>query len=715
MADATQPFRIHDWVVHPRLNRVSDGGQTVQLEPRVMQVLVCLAERRGDVVSRAELLDAVWADVVVGEESLTGAVSALRRFLGDDAQSPRYIETIRKGGYRLVAPVLPVVEGTAAADLAIHSGAVPARRTVVARIAIAIGVLVVAAAVAWLLRDARGSREMQPVSDLSSLQAVPFTSYPGTERMPAVSPDGTRIAFSWSGSEDEDTDATIEIDIYVKQANTEVPLRLTEQPGVELNPAWSPDGTEISYFHADDDGAGIYVIPSIGGEPRRLITAPGLKGPHSWSPDGTSIAYAEAQGLFVRELTTGQRRRLTVPPVSCCGDKAPVFSPDGRAVAFIRIDAAYREDLYVMGIKGGEPRRLTRGLLRLQGFDWARDGQSLVCSSGRSGRYSLWRVDGEDGSLAPVPTRGDWAVFPSIARRSDRMVYMDLDLNANIWRMRRLDPPGSGVSSEPLITSTRVDLEAAYSPDSQLIAFTSNRSGSMELWVCRADGSGPLQLTSFGGIFVGGPCWSPDGARIAVTAVPGASSVVYMVAADGGGRPLPLTGGDHNDSPVAWSRDGGWLYIASDRSGGWQLYRMRPEDPKGSVEQVTSDGGIAGIESPDGRFLYVARPERAGLWRLPLDVDPPVPEPLKVVEDLPVPGLQSQWDLCNDGIVVTTYVAGGSRFDIYRFASESVENLVASAPEVSSLSLSVSPDCRSILFAHTESGSADLMLVEGFR
>jgi Tol biopolymer transport system component len=583
------------------------------------------------------------------------------------------------------------------------------------RVVAVIALLSIVAVLAWVTRGLRAPREADQAGGLLPLQATPFTSYPGFERMPAVSPDGTRIAFAWTGSEEWDAESSYEIDIYVKQQNAEVPLRLTDHPSAELNPAWSPDGASISYYNVDDEGAAIYVVPSVGGEPRRLIAAPGLKGKHSWSPDGSKIVYAEAKGLFVRELVTGSDTRLTVPPVSCCGDKEPVFSPSGDRVAFVRIDGAQLEDLFVVVADGGEVRRISRGLLRLQGFDWTRDGGSLVVSSVRNGSYALWQVDVDDGSLVPVPTRGDWAVFPSIARQADRMVYTDVQLEANIWRTEFSDAADSASVSRALISSTRADVEAAYSYDGSRIAFTSGRSGSMELWVSSADGSGPLQLTSFGGVTVNGPCWSPDGSTIAFTAVPSATSVAHLVAADGGGRPRPITDGEHNDHPVAWSRDGEWLYFASDRDGGWQLYRMRPEAPDDPPEQMTVDGGMAGQESPDGSYLYVSRPERAGLWRLTLGPDRAVDEPLKVVEDAPVPGLHYHWDICRDGIVLARHGVNRSSFDIYRFESGRLETFMPEAPEISSIGVSVSPDCGSILFGHVESGSADLMLVEGFR
>lgn len=715
MVDSRQPFQIRDWEVQPQLNRLTNGQQTVQLEPRVMHVLVCLAERQGEVVSRDELLEAVWPDVVVGDESLTGAVSELRRVFGDDARSPRYIETIRKVGYRLAAPARRVD----AADVGVESsdlGAVRSRSRVGAWLAVT-GLLLVAVVVAgaWQLWRDRDRRAEHNISGLIPLEARPFTSYPGMERMPAISPDGTRVAFAWSGREGDDPGSSREIDIYVKQANTEVPLKLTDHPGVELNPAWSPEGTEISYLHIDADGSAIYVVPSIGGRPRRLITAPGLKGQHSWSPDGRFIAYAEAQGLFVHDLETGARRRLTVPPVSCCGDMAPVYSPDGRHLAFIRMDTSRLQDLYLVAVGGGDVQRMTRGMLRIEGFDWTRDGASLVCSSVRNGSYQLWRIEMKDGTVEPVATRGAWAIHPSIARQRDRMVYMDVELEANIWQVQREGEAAEGVLARPLVTSTRADVDAAYSPDGTRIAFTSHRSGSLELWTCNSDGSDPLRVTSFGGITVVGPCWSPDAARIAFTAVPGETSDVYVVSADAGGNPRRLTRGDHNDHAVGWTSDGSELYVASDRTGEWQLFRMDPDDSEVGLDQVTHDGAIVGIESPDGSALFVARPDQAGLWRLPLEDHEPVGDAVRIVDDAPIPGLQHHWDVCVDGVVFARYGQQRSRFDMYSFETGDVQPLVGDAPEISSVSISVSPDCRSILFGHVESGTADLMMVDGFR
>jgi DNA-binding winged helix-turn-helix (wHTH) protein/TolB-like protein/Tfp pilus assembly protein PilF len=102
---ATVFLRIGSWQVDRTTNELARGGEVVRVEPKVMEVLAVLAGRAGQVVSREELLAAVWAGVVVGDEALTQAIIKLRRALGDDPRSPSYIETISKRGYRLIAPV----------------------------------------------------------------------------------------------------------------------------------------------------------------------------------------------------------------------------------------------------------------------------------------------------------------------------------------------------------------------------------------------------------------------------------------------------------------------------------------------------------------------------------------------------------------------------------------------------------------------------------
>ena len=102
-------FQIGPWLVSPKLNQIARSGKTIHLEPKIMSVLMCLAEHKCEVVSREQLLGAVWPDTFVTDDVLKRSISELRKALGDDTKEPRFIETIPKGGYRLLVSVSPVV------------------------------------------------------------------------------------------------------------------------------------------------------------------------------------------------------------------------------------------------------------------------------------------------------------------------------------------------------------------------------------------------------------------------------------------------------------------------------------------------------------------------------------------------------------------------------------------------------------------------------
>ena len=108
-----EPFRVGEWYVDPDSGRLLREGVEVKLEPKVMQVLVFLAQHSGKVVSREALEAVVWAGMVVGYDALSGSIIKLRKALGDDSRHPQYIETVSKKGYRLIASVSEVGEDDA--------------------------------------------------------------------------------------------------------------------------------------------------------------------------------------------------------------------------------------------------------------------------------------------------------------------------------------------------------------------------------------------------------------------------------------------------------------------------------------------------------------------------------------------------------------------------------------------------------------------------
>lgn len=199
----------------------------------------------------------------------------------------------------------------------------------------------------------------------------------------------------------------------------------------------------------------------------------------------------------------------------------------------------------------------------------------------------------------------------AISRDGRRLVYAHHIDDQNIWRAslngQRVNEPSN------FIASTRRDLQAHYSPDGKRIAFESDRSGNHEIWICKADGSEPVQLTYFGNAWSGAPVWSPDGENIAFAGNAAGNWDIYIVNS-GGGKPRRLTKDGADESWPSWSRNGKWIYYFSNRGKQGQIWKMHATG--GPEIQVSKNGGFQSKESVDGKDLYYDNDE--GLWKIPV-------------------------------------------------------------------------------------------------
>jgi transcriptional activator of cad operon len=184
MERPTSKLLIGDWLVDPASSEISRPGQMTRLEVRAMRLLLALADRPGEVVSIEQLLSQGWGDVAVSSDSVYQAMTSLRRQLGDDAKQPRYIETVPRLGYRMVAKVRPFAESPAVGhserEIAHPPSSAADQSRVRAGLAVAVAVGVcVALAVISFLHPGNGSVSASPQSVASqqpekSIAVVPF-------------------------------------------------------------------------------------------------------------------------------------------------------------------------------------------------------------------------------------------------------------------------------------------------------------------------------------------------------------------------------------------------------------------------------------------------------------------------------------------------------------------------------------------------------------
>ena len=294
--------------------------------------------------------------------------------------------------------------------------------------------------------------------------------------------------------------------------------------------------------------------------PERIVTESYLDRPPAinppflaWSPDSYWLAMAgaeklgEVRTLFLLSLVSGEKRRITSPPVGG-GDSCPAFSPDGRRLAFSRSSDLYPLDLSVDLNPVAEPKRVTFGNWSAASPAWTADGNSLIFSGFGLEGSSLWRVDAS-GSSKPhrLATLGDNAAYPAVSPRGNRLAYAQLtvSLPSNVCRIEIPTPGAKAKPPQKSIASTIGEAPPEFSPDGRKVAFVSSRSGSSEIWTCDADGSKLVQLTSLGSpTFVNGAHWSPDSPRLTFGAETEGLEEVYVTNASGG-SPRCLTSSTH--------------------------------------------------------------------------------------------------------------------------------------------------------------------------
>lgn len=697
-------LRVGRWRVEPRRHLLVRGGTERRLDPRLMHLLLTLAAQPGDVVTRRELLDSVWHDVIVTENSLSKAVSRLRRALRDEESGHEDIETISKSGYRLVAPV-----ETSPAVAALESRPVPSRAGQPERRRLGIAAIVLLSVAGVLALGGRSVPEPEPGARIR-----PELTLVGNQFGPRLSPDGTHVAFAWQA------EGASSWDVWMQAIGADQPEQLTDHAHHERLPTWSADGSRLVFVRFADSGGddrsepdcGIFALRIDDRSEERLADC--LRGMRSlaWSPDGRWLAHNGAVGentdtvaLYLVDLEAGTRRRLTRPPADIPGDTSVRFSPDGTRLAFEREVGTHRHDVAVVEIGGGDVRMLTSDAWgQVRGVDWTADGKAIVFSSNRTGGYALWRVAVEGGAPVRVPIHDAWVTQPSVARTGGRLVYRTFRDAVDVWEVALVD--GERVDGTPTrrVASSRSERQPVWSPEGDRIAFVSDRGGTTELWSGRPDGTELIRHTSFLGPRPGSPAWSPDGRHIVFDAALDGHADLWIVERTSR-RPRRLTDLPTEERNAGFSRDGESLYFASDRGGGWNLWRMPANG--GVAETVTTEGGFLARESVDGETLFYARLDRPGIWSTPVGGGAST----LVVDDLDL----SDWGTWDVGARGIYYLRRRPTALWLAPLDGSAPRLVDSPPrQVPYLgrALSLSPDGRSLLLAQIAYSDDEVMTVD---
>ncbi len=653
-----QLLQFGPFEVDRQIGQLRKNGVPVRLQEQPFQLLVLLAERSGELVTRDEIRERLWSTdtYVVFEHSLNMAVNRLRSALNDSASSPRYIETVPRRGYRLISPVR---EGSSP-----ETAAAPDRRLRLYQISLA------AACAAALFLAFTHFREKPPKSGEALLRK--FTVRPGVDlgvyAQVALAPDGKRIAFTARGA----AEGVARGSLWVHRLDLQESKAIAGTAGAEL-PFWSPGSDLIAYsaggalrrvaavggseiqlcrlpctrfqggaWSLDGDlivfgcDGTIYEIPARGGNPKPLIspseiaeseTATGnpnptrgsaTSGTHDFLPAAAGarvLLYVFRDTMFVQDLETGRREQLGL-------GIAPFYSPSGHIVyntgfwtselwalpfsldtlkaagksfpiaqnarsasiasdgtlTYVDMSDAKLERMVWLNRQGEETEEIgaVEGAVTTPGFSLSPDGRRLAGASAEGPRHDLW-----------------------------------------IWDVDR------GVRTH-LTADPAIDVIPIWSPSGEELAFSSYRSGSFDIFMRRADGSGEEKALVTTAKDDWASDWSRDGKfMLYVTDGPDNKNDIWYLERDeqGGWEPHPFLRTPAHETVPKFSPDGRHVVYVSDDSGQPEIY-IRPF-PDGAYRQIVSDaGGIQPRWSRDGKEIFYV--QRSAVVAVPVSTDPKI-------------------------------------------------------------------------------------------
>jgi Tol biopolymer transport system component/DNA-binding winged helix-turn-helix (wHTH) protein len=592
------------------------NGIRLKLQDQPAKILNCLIERAGEIVSREELEKLLWPDgtFVDFDGGLNAAVNRLRRVLSDSADSPRYIETVARKGYRFIGtiespapPAIPAISQSAPAPL-------PIRRFPYARAAFLAALLVASlsatGAFFWPKRTEHGKPPKR---------VIQVTSEPGAETHPSFSPDGTQIVFAADFAEPGNSD------IYIKNVETGNVLRLTSDAARDSYPVWSPDGRAIAFIRNEGYGGAVHIVPATGGPEAELVNV--NLGRLAWTPDSRYLSAlhraSQVDPPHQLLIEVGTRRTRPLLKSRDTEDYHAAFSSDGRRVALARCKGMHCEihvGMLAPDRTAIEPtQKLATARGQVHGLAWTGDSSTILFSAGLYNDWGLWQISMHSHQTPELLNTGHQSVhYPTISLRGpgslNRVGFETWTIDDNMW-IAALPSASSPTVGPPrrLASTSRGDWAPSLSPDGGRLAFVSDRSGWQQLWIAADDGTGARQLTDLPLGAVVFPRWSPDGTEIVFSfysdSDAGGDRAVFTIRPAQGSQPVRITPHGQRAKDGAFSSDGKWIYYAVRDSGRSQLWRSPRSGGPG--EQVTKFGGERPLVSHD-RVYYVSTGD--GVW-----------------------------------------------------------------------------------------------------
>jgi eukaryotic-like serine/threonine-protein kinase len=551
-----------------------------------------------------------------------------------------------------------------------------------------------------------------------TLRQITFAA--GVDEYPAWSPDGTRIAFSR------------EVDgfwnIFIKNIETGDERQVTTVNRDNIQPVWSPDGQNLLFVRSNQPHGKIGLSDIFGWHDDGDVWELNLESMTerkfiddaynpTYSPDGKWVAvdasWAGPRRLWVVDERGRNPRQISSDISEAVVHTMPRWSPDGSKIVFQHIEGTKR-DIRVIDRRTEEISWVTDDHFTNIEPYWSSADNMIYFSSYRGGGMNIWRVSVEtDNPASPdrfeqITTGAGQDINVSPSPDGTKIAFSVLGLNSDIWLLPVSPRDGRPTGApQPLIVTTREDSRGAWSPDGRTIAFNSDRTGDMNIWLYSRDDGSVRQLTRGpGGDYQ--PNWSPDGTEITFFSSRGGHLDIWSVEVKTGVLEQ-LTNRAASDINPFYSPDGNHIAFHSDEEGrmepwvmqsdGSVLRRLAPITAGLHFMRWTQDGSGVIFRSQDASYQ--------GLWVAPLDGTEPAlfGNPVGGAHISFSPDYSMIADVVNHQVIWITPMADGEAYDVFEFDD----------PEVRIDYPVWSPDGHYIIFDRSRPSGGNIWLAEGLK
>jgi Tol biopolymer transport system component/tRNA A-37 threonylcarbamoyl transferase component Bud32 len=434
---------------------------------------------------------------------------------------------------------------------------------------------------------------------LTTSNAIAVTSAPGIEYQPALSPDGSQVAFV------AQRDGRWVLSVRSAVAGSAGELRPAEAtPGAHGFPSWSPDGEFIRFYSCSTPEACVWrEVGRLGGA-ARAVELPRQTPWTAWSRDGARAAFVVNDSMFVYSAADRSTRLLAVHP-DPWGQHSLAWSPDGRWIAYVNFNSLWpfqpntaNSSIWIVGAADGKRLAVTAQDHLNVSPVWL-DARHLLFISNRGGPREVYVV--EVGSQGPGGEQkvagGTDAHSISLSADGRRLAVAKFEIRQNVWAYPiRSSGSVSIRDGRPVTSGTQAVEGHDVSRDGQWLVYDSNLRGTADIYKLRLDGGEPIPLVT-GPTDEFGPRWSPDGREVAFYG----DADVFVVSTEGGAAARLTNRPGFNSGFPVWSPDGLRIAFVSERtdrgSEAWLLARERVGGPWREPVQLT-DFGCQGGEGP---------------------------------------------------------------------------------------------------------------------